>query len=104
MNKMSWNEAFDYMRQYNDRRGYKVGNRPTKFCNMIAVLKPSAMIDPNEPEENRTYTFNNDNKAFISGMLGYSVFARNKGTGSLERIEDVKNEDVEYVYIESEED
>ena len=102
MQKMSWNETLEYMRDYNRKHGFKCGYSADKYCVAVAVLKPEAMIDPNADEAHRTYIFNNDNKALLDGMGGYSIFAQNQGTKNLERIEHLSNNMVEYCYIKSE--
>ena len=102
MQTMKWSEALEYLREYNRRHGFRQGNTPDKYCVMVAVLKPEAMIDKNADEDHRTYTFNNNNKAVLDGMIGYSIFATNKGTKGCERIEHLMDKDVEYCYVKSE--
>lgn len=103
MTKMTWNEALEYLRDYNRKYGYRCGGNPIKkHCTVVAVLKPEAMIDPNADEAHRTYVFTNENKAVLDGMMGYSIFATNMGTKGCERIEHLYDKDVEYCYIKSE--
>lgn len=103
MEKMKWSEAISYLREYNRKHKYRCGGpNIDKHCVMVAVVKPEAMIDPNANEARRTYVFNNENKALLDGMGGYSIFAQNQGTKYLERIEGFSDNIVEYCYIKSE--
>lgn len=50
-------------------------------------------------EEERTYVFDNYNKALTSGDLGYSIFAYNKKDHDSMRIENVRDDLVENAEI-----
>lgn len=108
MERMDWYEAKEYMRQYNDRNG--VTSKGTdKHCTMVAVISEDS-FDKKYTLDERSYRFSNDNKAFISGMGGYSIFAGSlDGSDPCVRLEQYLEDEgnkngwkVEYVYIQSE--
>lgn len=51
------------------------------------------------PEEKRTYRFTSDNKAFIPGQGGYSVFAFCDADGDCTRIEHIADAYIERYYM-----
>jgi len=79
-----WNEAFD----------------PEDSPIMgIVCYRQSNFRDTYYPEDSRTYCFSSNNKAFISGMGGYSIFASSlDGTDRGVRIEHISWK-VDYCYI-----
>ena len=111
MNKMTWKEATEYMREYNRKHGVKTPGITDKHCVMVAVMKNKGFNRDDYTEEERSYVFNNDNKAFIDGMLGYSIFSANLVDPDIDRprLERYVEEEgyggpweVDYVYIKSE--
>ena len=109
MERMSWREAKEYMRNYNRKNGVKTLGTTNKFCTMVAVMKNKGFDRDDYTDEERSYVFNNDNKAFIDGMLGYSILSANlaepKDRPRLERYIDKEFDGpwtVDYVYIKSE--
>ena len=59
MNKMTWRECTDHLRDFNRQFGR---NRNAK-CVAAVVIDPSSW-EEEYPLESRTYIFTNDNKAF----------------------------------------
>ena len=107
--KMTWREAVTYMREYNRKHGFKCGNPPDKFVTIVAVMKPESFTKEYSLEE-RSYAFSNDNKAFLDGMGGYSIFSYClDGIDNGVRLEGYVDEEggggvwkVDYCYIKSE--
>lgn len=104
-----WSEASEYLCRYNREHGIKSKGCAEYICEMVAVITEDS-FDQEYSLESRSYVFTNDNKAFIDGMGGYSIFA-NSLDGSdpgvrLERyLEDEGNPGgwkVDYCYIKSE--
>lgn len=73
MRKMTWAEATAYLKEFNRERGYKTKGT-AEHTTVIAVFTEDSFDKP-YPLESRSYAFTNDNKAFIDGQLGYSIFA-----------------------------
>ena len=92
MQKLSWEEASEYLKNYNRKHGYKTKGTKT-HCYMVAVITEDSFNKKYTLKE-RSYKFSNDNKAFIDGQLGYSIFS-----DSLDGID--RNVRLEY-YLEEE--
>lgn len=109
MDKLNWYAAKEYMKKYNDKNNIKSKGTTNKYCVMVAVISEDSFEKEYTLEE-RSYRFTNDNKAFISGMGGYSIFADSlDGSDRGVRLEGYLEEEgnkngwkVEYVYIQSE--
>lgn len=76
---------------------------------MVAVMKNKGFDRDDYTDEERSYVFNNANKAFIEGMLDYSIFSANLAEPEDKpRLERCIGEEyggpwtVDYVYIKSE--
>jgi len=110
MERMTWQEAKEYMRNYNCKNGVTTPGVTDKFCTMVAVMKNKGFNRDDYTDEERSYVFTNDNKAFIDGMLEYSIFSANLvyPTTDRPRLERYIDEEyggpwtVDYVYIKSE--
>ena len=74
MERMQWYEAKRYLTEYN--RKYNIRSKGTRenICQMVAVISADSFNKEYTLEE-RSYVFTNDNKAFIDGMGGYSIFS-----------------------------
>lgn len=109
MDRMTWYEAKEYLCNYNERHGFnRKGNN--KYCKMVAVISQDS-FDKEYSLEERSYIYTNDNKAFLSNMGGYSIFANSMDGSDFVRLEqyviDEGNKNgwkVEYCYILSEDD
>ena len=109
MDKMDWYEAKQYLINYNKKHGNTSKGCMDHICRMIAVISEDSFKEPYTLEE-RSYEFTNDNKAFIDGMGGYSIFSNSldgtdKGVRLEYYLEDEGNKDgwkVDYCYIKSE--
>ena len=110
MERLTYQEAKEYLKQYNRKHGYTTKGTET-HCVMVAVISEDS-FDKEYSLESRSYRFTNDNKAFIDGLLGYSIFSDSlDGSDNGVRLEqylaeetgDKKGWKVEYCYIMSEE-
>lgn len=106
MEKYTWEEAKEYLREYNKKNGFKCGNLPTKICRMVAVMKNKGFNRDDYTDEERSYVFSNNNKAFLDGMLGYSIHASCLLGEDYPRldylVEENKTWEVDYCYLLSE--
>ena len=74
MEKLDWYEAKEYLKQFNRDHGYKCGNSICKEqTNIVVVFTEDSFTKPYSLEE-RSYIVSNDNKAFLDGMSGYSIY------------------------------
>lgn len=109
MEKMNWFEARRYMREFNKKHNVTTKGLNSSKCIMVAVISEDSFNQAYTLEE-RSYMFSNDNKAFLPGMGGYSIYADSlDGSDRGVRFElYVKQENlggewnVEYCYIKSE--
>ena len=114
---MTWKEAKEYMRKFNRDNNYSRDNRPERFVTIVAVMKNKGFKRTDLTAcgglsagcffLERSYEFTNDNKAFLDGMLGYSIFADAiDGTDDCVRLDCYVEEDniweVDHCYIKSE--
>lgn len=74
MEHMTWYEAKKYLTEYNRKYNVETKGRTEKTCKMVAVISEDSFEKEYSLEE-RSYIFTNDNKAFIDGMGGYSIFS-----------------------------
>lgn len=74
MERMAWFEAKEYMREFNRSHNIRSKGSEGPKCIMVAVITEDSFDKPYTLEE-RSYAFSNDNKAFIDGMSGYSIFS-----------------------------
>ena len=108
MEQMNWHEAAHYMREYNRKINNRTKGTTDKRCVMVAVISEDSFTQEYTLEE-RSYEFTNDNKAFIDGMGGYSIFASSLDGSDHVRLEQYLKDEgikdgwkVDYVYIKSE--
>lgn len=108
MEKMTWHEAKEYMREFNKKHSVTSKGSDGPVCAMIAVITEDSFPKKYSLKE-RSYRFFNAEKAFISGMGGYSIFSCSLDGSDHARLERCLKEegnkdgwDVEYVYIERE--
>lgn len=102
MERLSWSEAKQYLIEYNRKYNHTSKGNASHTCVMVAVIK-SESFDKEYTLEERSYKFTNDNKAFIDGMGGYSIFAdsldgSDKGV-RLEQYVEYGDWKVDYYYI-----
>lgn len=110
MEKMTWEEAKQYLREYNKKYNITSKGSEGPVCTMIVVISEDSFTEEYSLEE-RSYRFTNKEKAFISNMTGYSIFAdsldgSDKGVRLEWYIDDKYNKNgwkVDYCYIMSEE-
>jgi len=107
---MKFSEVKAAMRQFNEKHGIerKVCDKHTpdgELIEMVAkvIIKNSKLVRE-FPVEQRTYTFNNYNKALTSSDLGYSIFAYCEADDDCMRIENYSDEDFEFAEIIKTED
>lgn len=74
MERMTWYEAKHYLTEYNRKRCIRSKGICENICQMVAVISEDS-FDQKYSLEERSYVFTNDNKAFIDGMGGYSIYA-----------------------------
>lgn len=102
---MKFSELRKQMSDFNLKHGVerKVCDRHKEDGTLIemtgkVVIKNSKLIH-DFPIEQRTYIFNNYNKALTSDDLGYSIFAYCKADEDCMRIENYRDEDIEFAEI-----
>lgn len=71
--KLTWGEAFDRMCEFNKQNGYTVKGTKTHLT-AIAVITPDSFVTE-YTEEERSYKFTSDNKAFLPNNIGTSIFS-----------------------------
>lgn len=76
-NKLSWSEMMNYLYNRNKLRGVHTQYGDEKPLSVVAVFSNDSW--PNRKEdyslESRSYRFRSDEKHFVPGMMGNSVFA-----------------------------
>lgn len=105
MQKLTWSDATDYLRRFNREHNIKSkGNEET--AHIVAVISEDSFTQEYSLEA-RSYLISSDNKAFIDGMGGYSIFASSLdgsdvGVRLEQYLEDEGNKDgwrIDYCYI-----
>lgn len=72
MKKLTWSEICKAMWNFNEEHGYKTkGNE--KRLEAVVVFAEDSWNKP-YTEEQRSYQFSSDNKAFLPDQIGYSIF------------------------------
>ena len=107
MERMSYEDAKDYLRKFNREHGYTTKGTD-EHTTVVAVITEDSFKEK-YPLEARSYAFTNDNKAFIDGQLGYSIFAGSlDGSDPCVRLENYLEAEgitngwkVEYCYIKN---
>lgn len=108
MEKFSWNEMLDYLREFNKKHNITSKGDSDHVCTVAAVVSEDSFTEKYSLEE-RTYIFTNHNKAVLPNMCSNSIFADSKdgsdrGVKLNEYVGSGKNDwHVEYCYIISEE-
>lgn len=105
MKKLTWQEATDYLRQHNKEHGVKSKGNDESAHIVVVITEDS--FDRKYPLESRSYVVSSDNKAFIPGMGGYSIYAGSlDGTDPCVRLERYLEEEgnkngwkIDYCYI-----
>lgn len=109
MEKMTWEEATGYLRDFNIKHKITSKGSDGPTCTMVAVITEDSFSEKYSLE-GRSYQFTNKEKAFIPGMGGYSIFASCLDGSDHCRIESYLAEErggkdgwkVEYCYIKEE--
>lgn len=104
-NNMSWAEAVGFMRGFNTKHNITTKGDPgAPHITIVAVISQDSFLEPYS-EEQRSYAFTNHNKAFISGMLGNSIFAECLDKSEYIKLSDyVPGWEVERCYILEDDD
>lgn len=106
LNKMSWAEACEYLREFNRKHEITTKGGNKAECTMVAVMTEDSW-DTEYSEKSRSYAFTNDNKAFLPNMSSNSIFSWClDGTDKGVRLDWYIGRDwhVAYCYIEDETD
>lgn len=102
---MTYKELLKEMRKFNDKHGIerKVCDRHKEDGTLIRMVGMVVLSNKNLKreftKEERTYLFDNYNKALTSSDLGYSIFAHCEYDGDVMRIENLSNDDIEFAEI-----
>jgi hypothetical protein len=108
MERIDWHEAKEYLREFNRQHGYKCSNSGCSETAHIVVVFTADSFDEEYSEESRSYIVSSNNKAFLDGMIGYSIYASClDGTDPCVRLEAYMRDEyggegcwkVEYCYI-----
>lgn len=75
MQRLDWYEAKAYLRNFNREHDYRCGNSICKETAHVIVVFTADSFDKEYSEESRSYIVSSDNKAFLDGMGGYSIYA-----------------------------
>ena len=103
-NRMTWQEAVEYLIEFNKKHDIHTKGDKLATCVMVAVISKDS-FDREWSLESRSYAFSNHNKYFIPETLGSSIFADSlTGDDIGVRLEQYVPEDwkVEYCYIKEE--
>lgn len=75
MHKITYQEAKDYLRKFNREHIVECkGVNKDRIAQIVIVMTEDTFTEV-YPLEARSYLVSNDNKAFIDGMGGYSIYA-----------------------------
>ena len=75
MERIGWYEAKEYLREFNRQHGYRCGNSICKETAHVVVVFTQDSFEKEYSEESRSYIVSSDNKAFLDGMGGYSIYS-----------------------------
>ena len=104
-NRMSWQEAVQYLTEFNKKHDIHTKGSKPATCVMVAVITRDSFSKEYTLKE-RSYAFTNHNKFFIPSNIGGSIFADcldGKDVGiRLEQYVCNLNWNVEYCYIKEE--
>ena len=68
------NDVFNEMSKFNREHGYAQSNQPSKSELYGLIVFDNKSFDKEYPFESRAYYFGNNNKYFLDGMIGNSIF------------------------------
>lgn len=71
--KYSWSEMCDIMCTFNNEHNYTVKGTEEQMYAVAVITEDS--FDEQYTEEERSYMFSSDNKAFIPNQIGNSIFS-----------------------------
>lgn len=75
MRKLTWGEFVTLMHQHNEENNITVKGQDKHPLIGIVVYKQGDYFKKEYNETERSYRVSSDNKAFISGQIGSSIFA-----------------------------
>lgn len=102
---MKYSEVKNQMRGFNEKHGIerKVCTKYTEdgqLVEMVAeVVLSNNCLRKEYPKEQRTYRFDNYNKALTSSDMGYSIFAQCVADEDIMRIENLNDSNIEEAEI-----
>lgn len=103
-NRMSWQEAVQYLIEFNKKHDICVKGEKPATCAMVAIISPDS-FNQEYSLASRSYVFTNHNKFFIPSNIGRSIFASSlAGDDNNIRLEQYVPDSwkVEYCYIKEE--
>ena len=77
MTKLEINQLFDLIKEHNTDHSVKSQYSDPSSLNCVIVFKNESWPGKEYPLESRSYEFRSDEKYFLSGMGGDSIFATN---------------------------
>lgn len=101
MQKMTWEEAYNYMIRFNKTNEITTKGQNKAECTIVAVMTPDS-FDKEYSEKSRSYAFDNNNKAFLPNMISNSIYSYClDGTDDGVRLDWYVGEDwkVDYCYL-----
>ena len=101
---MSWQEAVQYLTEFNKKHDICVKGEKPATCVMVAVISQDSFTREYSLES-RSYVFTNHNKFFIPSNIGRSIFASSLAGDDVNiRLEQHVPDSwkVEYCYIKEE--
>lgn len=102
--RMTWQEAVQYLIEFNKKHDIHVKGDKPATCVMVAVISSNS-FNQEYSLESRSYAFTNHNKFFIPSNIGRSIFASSlAGDDDNIRLEQYVPDSwkVEYCYIKEE--
>lgn len=104
MKKLSWQELVKIIHEHNKQNQVERQFEDKKPLNCVVVFKDCQKDwgGKSYPLESRSYRFTSDNKRFISGLCGNSIFAE-----SIDKTESIRldwylgNWEIDYCYLEN---
>lgn len=108
MQKLNWQEAKDYLYNYNKEHNITSKGSGEESAHIIIVITEDS-FDQQYSLDARSYRISSDNKAFIAGMGGYSIYGSSlDGSDRNVRLERYLEEEgnpkgwkIDYCYIEN---
>ena len=105
MNKLTFSQLCDAFHKHNEENNVTSQFDDDNRLTGVIVFKSSNWPKTDYSLESRSYRFTSDNKYFVPGMCGNSIFASNlDGTDKCIRLEQyIGRWKIEYCYIEDHE-